>query len=118
MNPEASPLTQRRVYVQDIRPYFTPAGWQNFKGPATGTLRLPHHVWWAPGPGTFDLDDPTQTVMAYQALVIEGTQKDQESLLNSEVLTRVWGCLRLPHPVRARWETKFPALRGEREAHC
>jgi hypothetical protein len=50
--------------------------------------------------------------MAYQAILSEGTPKEQESLLNGDVLYRYWNELALPIRVRSLWESRFPILKG------
>lgn len=107
--------TDTRVFLRDIRPYFTPTSWDSLNGTATGAITLPHHVWWAPGTSTFPLDQRHYVEMAYQALVVEGTTADQEALLHPGLLIATWPRLRLPERVRTIWEDKFPHLQHHHE---
>jgi hypothetical protein len=68
-------------------------------------------VFWSPE-RSVDLDIPGGITMAYQAILSEGTSKEQEDLLNENVLYRYWNDLVLPVRVRTLWETRFPALKG------
>jgi hypothetical protein len=98
-----------RVLYKDTIPYETPSSLDALRGPASGVIELPPMVHW--GPKRFrDLDDPGDTVAAYQALVREGTTEVQEELLNGVVLRRVWRDLMLPGRCRDTWESRFPDL--------
>ncbi|MEZ0492541.1 hypothetical protein AB2L28_09860 [Kineococcus sp. TBRC 1896] len=57
-----------------------------------------------------DLDDPSELVWAYQAVVREGTVRQQRELLDAATLVRVWRDLTLPVRCRTLWEEAFPVL--------
>jgi hypothetical protein len=47
---------------------------------------------------------------AYESVVREGSARQQEELLNADLLRRVWPQLRLPRRCRDLWQTRFPEL--------
>lgn len=100
-----------RVYFRDIKPYEMPARLDDLSGPAGGVIELPHSVLWAPGGSCVDLDVPGGTMMAYQAVIGEGTVADQIRVLHRGRLMQVWVELMLPRRARALWEAQFPELR-------
>ncbi|MFJ4210678.1 hypothetical protein ACIPY2_19660 [Paenarthrobacter sp. NPDC089675] len=51
-------------------------------------MTLPRHVYWGPV-AECDLSQPEGVIKAYQAVLREGTQKDQADLLNAELLCRI-----------------------------
>lgn len=75
-------------------------------------VELSHSVLWAPGGGRVDLDEPGGTVLAYQAVLAEGTVEDLANVLNRDRLTAVWSELMLPRRVRQLWESRYPELRS------
>jgi hypothetical protein len=102
-------MTEQHVLFQDVVPYDIPSSLDALRGPATGRLTLPLHIWWAPAP-TFDLADRSDLLVAYRAVVREGRAEDQEALLNRGLLLTVWPELRLPVRCREAWENAFPEL--------
>lgn len=104
-------MTEVRVLYSDVVPYEVPSSLAALRGPSTGVLSLPLHVWWGSSP-TFDLDDRTDVLMAYRAVVREGRATDQEALLDRQLLLDVWPDLRLPARCRSTWENDFPELRA------
>jgi hypothetical protein len=104
-------MVVEKVFYRDTKPYHTPKSLASLKGPSCGLLDLPHSVFWS-SERSVNLDVPGGIPMAYQAILSEGTPKEQESLLNEDVLCRYWGELVLPVRVRTLWETRFPVLRG------
>jgi hypothetical protein len=102
-------MTQRHVLFSDVVPYDLPSALAALRGPADGTLTLPLHLWWAPGP-VFDLTDRSELLAAYRAIVRDGRTVDQEELLNAALLVAVWPDLRLPVRCRTAWEDAFPEL--------
>lgn len=103
------PSTEARVLVQDVIPYETPQNLADLRGPGTGILTLPQHIYWGPE-ANCDLDEHEGVIKAYQAVLREGTRPDQEVLLNADVLKRMWGDLVLPVRCRNLWEIKSPHL--------
>ncbi|WP_396136348.1 MULTISPECIES: ParB family protein [unclassified Arthrobacter] len=98
-----------RILIQDVIPYEIPDRFSDLRGPADGQLTLPHHVYWGPT-AECDLGQPEGVIKAYQAVLREGTRKDQTELLNADLLCRVWPDLMLPVRCRQLWEGKFPNL--------
>lgn len=102
---------ESRVFFRDLKPYEAPESLDDLRGPECGVVELSHSVFWAPGGGRIDLDEPGGTAMAYQALLAEGTVADQVAVLNRERLIAVWSDLMLPRRVRELWEGRFEELR-------
>jgi len=100
-----------KVFYRDTKPYHTPGRLVDLKGPACGSLSLPHSIFWS-SERVVDLDAPGGIPMAYQAILSEGTPEEQEVLLNETVLIKHWSELVLPARVRTLWETRFPVLKG------
>ena len=99
----------KRVLYQDIKPYDVPQSLDALRGPESGVLSLPQHVYWGPDPNA-DLSTLAGVTKAYQAILREGAGDTQEQLLNKALLLRSWGELLLPVRVRALWEGAFPEL--------
>lgn len=102
-------MTPGRMLYSDIVPYDVPTSLESMRGPAHGSLTLPMHLWWAPGP-TFDLADRAELLAVYRAIVRDARTSDQEALLNSALLVAVWPELRLPVRCRQTWVETFPEL--------
>ncbi len=100
-----------RVLMQDMVPYDLPSSLEALNGSGEGVLVLPHSVHWGPQ-RLADLAEPADVSAAYQALVREGTSFQQESLLNADLLRRVWPALVLPERCRRLWESRFSDLTG------
>lgn len=105
------PVTDQRVFFRDVKPYEAPERLEELHGPAGGVVQLRHSVLWAPGGGRVDLDEPGGVLLAYQAVLAEGTAEDQAHVLNRERLIAVWPELSLPRRVRELWQTRFAELR-------
>ena len=106
---EGGALVADRLLYQDIVPYAVPSSLDALRGPAAGSLELPITVHWGPQ-RVYDLASPHEVVFAYQQIVREGTSTDQESLLDRELLMRVWSRLILPERCQALWESTFSEL--------
>ena len=98
-----------RVLYRDVIPYDTPSSLAALVGPAEGVLTLPVAVHGGPD-ATADLSTADGLAKAYENLVREGTSRQQEELLNADLLRRVWPQLRLPTRCRDLWQTRFPEL--------
>lgn len=107
-----SPLRKSPSRFEDFRPYETPSSLGNLRGNATGSITLPHSVFWAPGSKTIPLSDDGNIAMAYQAILSEGSEKEQIEYLNRELLIEIWPKLNLPIKVVQLWHSKFPELSG------
>lgn len=108
--PSAAPVSEERVFFRDIKPYEVPASLNDLRGPAAGSIELPHAVYWGPD-RRVDLDTVDGSVKAYQAVIREGTAEDQSQILNRDRLLGLWASLTLPDRVRLVWEERFPELR-------
>ena len=108
--PETAP-PDGRVFFRDVKPYEAPESLDQLQGPPGGIVELSHSVFWAPGGGRIDLDEPGGTAMAYQAVLSEGSVADQIAALNRERLVLMWADLMLPARVQELWESRFPELR-------
>lgn len=102
-------MVDERVLIRDVIPYESPAALSSLRGPSRGVLSVPLTVHWGPS-RSFDLNEPGQRRMVYQALVREGSSEVQEALLNAGLLVEEWGGLMLPARCRALWEERFPVL--------
>ncbi|MGV1010455.1 MAG: transcriptional regulator [Dermatophilaceae bacterium] len=98
-----------RVLYRDVIPYDTPSSLAALAGPAEGVLRLPVSVYWGPE-ATADLSTADGVEKAYENIVREGSSRQQEELLNADLLRRVWSQLRLPRRCRDLWQARFPEL--------
>lgn len=90
-------------------PYETPTGLDALAGPAEGPLAVPMITSWG-SVTTADLSTQDGVRRAYELLVREGTCRQQEELLNADLLRLVWPTLRLPQRCRDLWQAKFPEL--------
>ncbi|RFA15605.1 hypothetical protein B7R22_06555 [Subtercola boreus] len=106
---QAHVVIDERVFYRDIKPYDAPQELAELHGPSQGQMVLPINVYWGPA-HTFDLDNKSDVVEAYQAVLREGRVKDQAEILNSGLLVSVWPQLLLPARVQALWENRFPIL--------
>lgn len=98
-----------KILYKDIVPYEVPSSLDALRGPASGEMELPITVHWGPK-RVFDLDNPSELVFAYRQIVREGTPEDQEELLNTDLLRKVWSEIWLPERCARLWKTKFPEL--------
>lgn len=95
-----------------FRPYETPSTLDALHGPSSGTATLPKTVFWQTGRKTLSIDDDTDAIEAYQAIISEATSEDQERYLNRKVLVRLWPNLTIPLKAQREWERRFPELKG------
>lgn len=106
----------RRERLADLKHYSFPNSLDTLKGPSVGSVELPHDVFWAPGGGSLSLDSDDTLVQAYQALLSEGDESQISSLVNKEIIIRIWPNLNLPIRVAKEWEKRFPELKGNMRA--
>lgn len=97
-----------RVHTAWTRPFALPASMSELRGPASGLLELPHHVYWGPE-RIVDLDSPAGVGKAYEATIREGLREDLRCLLNAARLRSVWDDLVLPIRIRTAWERALGA---------
>lgn len=96
--------------------YFLPDCLGSLRGPSSGVVRLPIHLFWQAGGHDLDLGDDVDACYAYQAVISEDTTSEQESWLCASLLERLWPSLFLPPVVAREWERRFPCLRGNPSA--
>jgi hypothetical protein len=82
-------------------------------GPASGTVVLPHWLYWSPAGQTWDLDDPHILRSFYQTVLNQVVEaSDLTDYLDRETLVAIWPDLWLPKGLRAAWEEYHPQLRA------
>jgi hypothetical protein len=100
----------------DRKPYIVADDLSDLRGPAEGSVTLPHHLDWS-GQATYDLDRPARRASMYKAVLNEAsTIKDLHDWLDERVLIELWPTLWLPARLRALWESRFPELAVRRQA--
>jgi hypothetical protein len=83
----------------------------DLRGPASGVVELPLHLFWSAADGRFSLDDPAERREVYQIVLGEARQPgDLAAFLNGGILAALWPGLFLPGPVRQAWEDQHPVL--------
>ena len=95
---------KRAVVVTDLA---------HLHGPASGTVVLPHWLYWSPAGHEWNLDDPGQARAMYEHVlsnVVEAS--DLTGYLNAATLAAIWSQLWLPKGLRAAWEEYHPKLRA------
>ena len=104
-------VTSERYHFADLRPYAIPDSLDELRGPAHGLITLPLSVYWGPRETPFHVDDDGDLIIAYSAIISNGTQDVQRSLVNENRLYRVWPLLSIDRfRVRPLWERRFPEL--------
>lgn len=82
-------------------------------GPVSGTVVLPHWLYWSPAGHSWNLDDPGQARAMYEHVlnnVVEAS--DLTDYLDAGTLAALWPELWLPKGLRAAWEEYHPQLRA------
>jgi hypothetical protein len=81
-------------------------------GPDSGTVVLPHWVYWSPAGHEWNLGDPEQARSMYEHVLNNVTEaSDLTGFLNAGTLAAIWPELWLPKGLRAAWEEYHPQLR-------
>ena len=95
------------------RPVLVAASLEDLRGPATGTVELPLHLFWSAPDATFSLDEPGERRQLYETVVREARHPDDLArYLDGETLATLWPGMHLPRRVRQAWEDQHPALRA------
>lgn len=81
-------MTQH-LTIRHFKPFNVPASLTSLRGPAAGTVSLPHHIVWAPGNNEYDLGDLGAATLVYQAVLTEGTTAEICKYLNADRLIRL-----------------------------
>ena len=86
-------------------PVAVPADLSFLRGPTSGTVTLPHRLYWSGtgGPRTLDLTNPAERDLLYSIVLTEGSEDDVCSLLSADVLVGMWPTLWLSPHVREAW---------------
>lgn len=95
------------------RPVLVVASLADLRGPVSGTVELPLHLYWSGTHGWFSLDDPVQRRLAYTIVLREARCPDDlAAFLDGDMLIALWPRMVLPRPVRTAWEDQHPVLRS------
>lgn len=87
------------------------------RGPLEGVVQLPSHIDTS-ARAWYDLADEWDREMVYRIVILEAwEEEDFAAWLNRDALVELWPKLRLPRPVRARWEARHPPLARAGAAH-
>ena len=101
--PPGSTYAEQRHYVVAAR-------LSDLHGPVTGLVTLDRHLDWS-GDGRYDLDDPGDLQLMYQAVLNQAAAiNDLCRWLDERTLRRTWPELWLPARLRALWQARFPEL--------
>jgi hypothetical protein len=86
-------------------PVAVPADLSCLRGPTTGTVTLPHRLYWSGtgGPRTLDLANPAGLRLLYRIVLTEGTEADVCTYLDASLLRDLWPSLWLSPHVREAW---------------
>ncbi|MFI8093806.1 hypothetical protein ACIF9R_36815 [Streptomyces sp. NPDC086080] len=90
-----------------------PSDLLDLRGPAEGIVEPPSTVVWS-GLRAFDLGNERQRMSLYRTVLAEGMREDLCTVLNHDLLLRLWPTLRIlvSTTVRGVWEEAFPELRA------
>ncbi|WP_257202737.1 hypothetical protein [Corynebacterium cystitidis] len=93
-------------------PFFVPDSLDDLKGPATGTLEIPHSIIWARQENeVVNLSDEAHVRGVYREILGSARPNDVVSLVNKELLVRLWP-VTFDRLITRSWEEKFPELRS------
>jgi hypothetical protein len=107
---------RRPAAPRPLRPVVPPASLDDLRGPGSGVVELPVHLYWS-GSRRFDLADPHQAAALCDAVLDTAATTDVLArYLNAEVLLRAWPVLGMNRAKREAWERQFPELRQRRLA--
>ena len=101
----------RCANIRSCKPYDAPLSLDDLRGPKTGSIELPIHIFWAPGSKSVKLDERGGVDLAYRSVIAEGTVEEQKSILNKDILVERWPSLLLPIEAVKLWQERFPELR-------
>ena len=94
------------------RPVAVVADLADLRGPLSGVVRLPLHVY-ASGQGPargFDMASEAERIELYEIVLTDGTAEDISRYVNREELLRLWLRLWLPPHVRQVWEPRLSVV--------
>ena len=101
-----------RYYARPGRRVIVVTDLADLRGPASGPVTLPLHLYWSPPGRVFSLADRRDREAAYETVLGEASRpEDLTSYLDRDTLLAVWPQLYLPKGVRRAWEDQHPQLR-------
>lgn len=107
---------RRQASPRALRPAIVPASLDDLRGPGSGVVELPLHLYWS-GSRQFDLADPHQAAALCDAVLDAAATTDVLArYLNADVLIQAWPVLGMNRVKRDAWERQFPVLRRRRLA--
>jgi hypothetical protein len=99
-----------------MRPVIVPGRLDDLRGPGSGMVELPVHLYWS-GSRQFDLADPHQAAALCDAVLDTAATADVLArYLNADLLIQAWPVLGMNRVKRDAWERRFPVLRQRRLA--
>lgn len=109
------PVRATREFRYLRRPVLVAVSLADLRGPASGVVELPLHLFWSGRDSTdsrFSLDDGPGRRVVYRTVLREARSPDDlATFLNGDVLTVLWADIVLPKVVRTAWEDQHPVLR-------
>jgi hypothetical protein len=103
-------VTPEFVYLR--RPVLVAVNLADLRGPTSGVVELPLHLFWSGADGWFSLDDRSGQRQVYRTVLREARRPDDlAAFLNGGMLTVLWASILLPKVVRKAWEEQHPVLR-------
>ncbi|SCL45542.1 hypothetical protein [Micromonospora peucetia] len=112
MDPIRSARSSRALYARPGRLPVVASDLGELRGPTSGTIELPHRLFWQ-ADRRVDLDAPGLLTWMYETVLTEAVQVDElRAWLHGPTLTRLWPQLYLPRGVRHAWEQRHPVLRA------
>lgn len=103
-------VTPEFVYLR--RPVLVAVNLADLRGPTSGVVELPLHLFWSGTDSWFSLDDPSGLRLVYRIVLREARRPDDlATFLNGGMLTALWAGILLPNIVRKAWEDQHPVLR-------
>lgn len=93
------------------RPFDAVTDLEELAGPCNGTVDVPSQ-WHATLPTRLQVADRPLLLLLYQQVLLGGDRVQQQQVLNSQLLIRMWPVLadQLPAAVVQVWEGRFPVL--------
>jgi len=96
------------------RPIEVPTDLDALRGPLEGVVRIPSHIDTS-SRAWYDLAEPRRREVLYAVFILQAWKdEDFAAWLNRDALIDCWPRLRLPRPVRAKWEAHHPVLAARR----
>lgn len=77
-----------------------------------GRVALPVSVFWSGDQQDYDLTDPVDRKIAYEAVMTNGSAKDILAFIDADMLLEVFDDMYLPPATRAAWQPVVDTARG------